>query len=263
MKKRRRKNKNKKYVRPALLIPSIILIIIFSTTLGLLEIYQYLNKSSHLKIKKIIVNGSEDNLERWVINSLKLQPTYTNIIFFNADEIKKKIEMHPWIKSVQIKKRYPDTIIINVRKEMPYAMLSIENDLFYIDLQGKMFKKVEYGKYIDLPIITGLNTNSSNFQKRLKKAIEILQIFKRISRHAQEISEIHITKYGNVHLYFCNKGIEVTLSHNIDNIGKKEVLKKFQRLKKVLNYFSNYAQIRFVFIDLDSIKNGVVVSLSK
>ena len=263
MRKRRKKGKSTRYVRPVLLIPSIILIIIFGITLGLLELYQYLNKSPHLRIKKIVIKGSEDGLKKYVMDILDPQKRYMNIIFFNTDDIRKKIEMHPYIKSVNIKKQFPDTLIINIKKEIPRALISIGNDLFYVDSEGYIFKKVRYGEYIDLPIITGLDPNSSNFKKRLKKAIKILSIFKNINRYAYEISEIHVTKHGNIHLYLYNKGIEVILSHDIDYIGKKEILKKLQRLKKVLNYFSNHDQIRLAFIDLDSIKNGVIIGLSK
>ena len=263
MRKRRKKRRRRKYIRRALLIPSIILIIISGISFGLLELYQYLNKSSHLRIKKLIVKGDEGKLEKYVTSMLNPQKKYMNIIFLNTDDIRKKIEINPYIKSVKIKKEFPDTLIINIEKEIPYALINIENDLFYVDMEGYLFKKVNPGEYVDLPVITGLDANSMDFKERLKKGIKILRSFMETNPHKYEISEIHITKYGNVHLYFCHKDIEVVLTHDIDCISQKEIQKKLLRLKKVLNYFSNYAQIKFVFIDLDSIKNGVIIGLSK
>ncbi len=267
MKKRRKKkqkqNKTKRSIRPVLLILFTILMTISGITVGLLELYKYLNRSPYLRIKKVIVLSHEDQLRRYVMGVLKPQARYMNIIFFDADEIKKRIEMHPWIKSADIKKEFPDTLIINIKKEIPRALVSLGNDLFYVDTDGYMFKKVRHGEHIDLPVITGLMPNDENFKKRIKKAIKILHTFKETDHYASKISEVYITRYGNVHLYLYNKPIEVIVSHDIDGMDKREVSKKLQSLKKVLNYFSNYAQIRPTFIDLDSIKNGAIIGLSK
>ena len=140
------------------------------------------------------------------------------------------MEMNPWIESVNIKKQFPDTLIINIKKEIPYALISISDDIFYINSDGGIFKIVKVGEYVDLPIITGLSPNSHYFKEKIKKIVKVLQLIK--DMNMPELSEIHITKYGSIYLFFCNKGIQVILSHDIEHMHKSELLKKLAKLKK-------------------------------
>jgi len=264
-KRRKKKKKNTKYIiRPGLLTVAIFIILTAGISLGLLEFYQYLNKSSYLRIKKIKIKGIDQDLKKDIVNLCNLKNNKMNFIFLNSNDIKQKIEMHPWVRLAKIEKKFPDTLVINIHKEIPYALVIINDDIFYVDSYGNMFKRVRYGEDIDLPIITGLDNNSSNFKNRLKKSIEILHIIKDMNYDLSDISEIHIGKYGNTRLYFCHMKIEVLLSYNIERLNKNSIIKKLERLKKILKYFSNYGQItNILFIDLDCVNKGAIVSLIK
>ncbi len=259
----RRKKKRAKYIyaRPVFILTVLIFIVIFGISIGLLELYQYIDKIPYFQIKQIKINGCDEKTRIYILQNLKLTNIFSNIFFFNTVNLEKKLEINPWIKSVKIKKKFPNALIINIKKEKPYALIVIDNDIFYVDNNAYIFKKVIAGEYMDLPVITGITPKTENFKDWLKKSIEIINIIKNI--HLYPLSEIHITKYGNVHLFLCDQDVEVVLSHDIEYITKKNILKKLERLKKVLNYFSNYGAMRNIFIDLDCINKGAIISLSK
>ena len=79
-----------------------------------------------------------------------------NIIFLNSYELKKKIDPKSFIKKIEIKKIFPDKLVIKVFEKEPIAI--IENKFqkkFYL---GKKIDLIEYRKilkYDNLPIVEG------------------------------------------------------------------------------------------------------------
>ena len=261
-KKRKKNEKNKaknKVIRPWLFFIFIGVLITALISAGLLELYKYITESDRFRIKKIIIHGGEKQIKEYIKRILRLKEIDKNIILFDENELKRKIEMNPNIKTVRIRKKFPDTLIIDVKREIPFALIVMENNLFYLDSDGNIFKIKKHDDYADLPIITGLEAIDADFNLWLKKSIEIISLF--LKKGIDRISELHITKYGSVHIYFTNPKIEVVLTHQIESLNQDRIIKKIQELTKILNYFANYAQIKTIFIDLDCIKNGAVVRL--
>ncbi len=262
-KKKKKKNKEndtkKNVIRPWLFFICIGILITALISLGLLELYKCISESDRFRIKKIIIHGGEKQIKEYIKRIFRLKEIDKNIILFDEDELKRKIEMNPDIKTVKIKKKFPDTLIIDIQKEIPFALIVMENNFFYLDSDGNIFKIKKHDEYADLPIITGLEPTDPNFNLWLKKSIEIISLF--FKKGIDRISELHITKYGSIHIYFTNPRIEVVLTHQIEYLDQNRTIKKIQELTKILNYFANYAQIKTIFIDLDCIKNGAVVRL--
>jgi len=253
--KKKKKKPHKKLVRPVFLILFISTFVIASISFGLLKFYQYISNSYRFKIKRVIIRGGEDELKNTIKQLLKKD---NNIFFLDKSAIKRKIEMNPWVKSVEIRKKFPDTIVLDIKKEIPFALVLIGDDLFYINPQGRPFRIKKPEEPVALPIITGINPNRADFRCILKKATELLFCFKKTP---WRISEVHITKYGSAHLYLDNYKVEILFTYQIRNIDQAKIIKKIERLKKVLKYFENYAQIKKIFIDLDCIQKGAVLTL--
>ena len=256
MKKKR--NGTSKVVRPVFLILLFSFLILALVSLGLLKFYQYINNSNRFRIKKIIVYGVEGELRDSVKQLFTSFFIDKNIFFFDKEAIKRRIEMMPEIRSVEIKRRFPDTVVLNIKKETPFALILIGEDLFYVNPYGKLLRIKKTKEYVDLPIITGVNPNMPDFDSILKKAIEIISCFKDMN---YKVSELHISRYGSTHIYLSDYRAEILLAYEIRDINQKEIIKKIQRLKKVLKYFKNYAQIKKIFIDLDCLQKGAVVML--
>ena len=254
MKKKR--EKSKVIVRPWLLLFFIATLSISLVSLGLLELYKFITESNRFKIKKVIINGMDvSSVEKYIKGYAKGQ----NIILFNKEKLKRRIEMNPDVKAVKIKIKFPDTLVIDIEKEVPFALILIDSDLFYVDSDGKIFKIKRAGDFADLPIITGLSPKDLNFSFRLKKCLEIISLF--LKKNVDQISELHITKYGSVYVYFTKPKIEIVFSYQIEYLDQNKITKKIAKLKKVLNYFANYDQINPTLIDLDCIKKGAIVRL--
>ena len=79
-----------------------------------------------------------------------------NIIFLNSFELKKKINQNSFIEKIEIKKIFPDKLVIKVFEKEPVAILINKyQKRFYL---GKKIDLIEYRKikkYENLPIIKG------------------------------------------------------------------------------------------------------------
>ncbi len=62
-----------------------------------------------------------------------LIPFYNqNLIFLKNREIKKALMQNSFIESFKIKKKYPDTLIINIFEKKPIAILLSKKEKFYL-----------------------------------------------------------------------------------------------------------------------------------
>jgi len=262
-KKKNRKNQKSKTkksaIRPWLFFLFAGMLVTSLVSLGLLKLYNLITESPRFRIKRIIINGGDKEEKRYVMRILRLKKENQNIILFDKDELEKKIEMNPDIRVVKIRKKFPDTLIIDIKKEIPFALILIGDDLFYLDLKGKIFRIKKRGESVDLPIITGLEPDDPDFNVRLQKAINVIHAL--VKKGINRISELHVTEYGSAHIYFTSPRVEVIFTHQIEYLDQNRITKKIKELKKVLNYFTNYAQIKITSIDLDCVKNGAVVRL--
>ena len=112
-----------------------------------------INLVKKFEIKKIEIENNEilEDQELIKIFSFLLNK---NIIFLNSYELKKNIDKNSFIENIEIKKIFPDKIVVKVFEKEPIAIL--------ID---KYQKKYYLGKRTDL--IEYKNKNFSNFRCKI------------------------------------------------------------------------------------------------
>jgi cell division protein FtsQ len=76
-----------------------------------------------------------------------------SLLALRLDKIARQIRRDPWVKSVELARRLPDTLVIQVTRYRPVAILRFAG-LHYLDASGVPFKGVESGDRLDLPTIT-------------------------------------------------------------------------------------------------------------
>ena len=139
-----------------------ILLILLSTFVSQNKII-----SDRFIVKEIIIKNNEILNDQSIIEDLYFLYN-KNIFFLNSYDIKKKLNKKNSIKSLEIKKIYPNKIIIKIFEKEPMAIL-INNDIkFFL---GKKFDIIDYkkiDKYKNLPIIYGDKKNYKELFQNLK-----------------------------------------------------------------------------------------------
>lgn len=232
---------------------SLFFIGLIGLSVMFLSAYQYILSSPYIRLEEVVIKGVEEDLKNEI---LKLSDLNSDMSLFaiNINELRRRLEKHAWIRSVELEKRFPHTLIIKAEKETPRALVSLEK-IFYMNRRGELFTEVTHYDDMDFPVITGLNKDLRNREEKLKLAAHILDSLESETGpwSLKELSEIHLSKQGDVFLYSVS--IPAVVSIN----GRKIEDKKGE-LSKIVKHLRQKGLIYTVKrIDLNY-KSGAVVS---
>lgn len=214
----------------------------------------YFKNSKSLFIKNIQVLGDHPHIS--AIDIIKLSEiTNSNKLFaIRSDAIIQNIKKFPWIDSVSVRRKFPDTIQIYVSEKKTKALLRL--DQFYlVDKDANIFKPMEKNDNKDLPIISGFDRKfilkfPKLSQKYLSEVIDFLLTIEKNPIFAKEkIAEVHFDPIFGFTVFTENTNLEIFYGRN--NIETKQ--------KKLIRFFSSheFKKKHFVRIDLDG-KNKII-----
>ena len=146
-------------------IIGIALLILFSTF-----IFQNQFTIKKFEIKEIKIENNK------ILEDQELKKTFSflyskNIIFLNSYELKKNIGQKSFIEKIEIKKIFPDKLVIKVFEKKPIAILIDKNQKkFYLGKKTDLIEFRKISKYKNLPIVNG---EPKNFKKLFNDLIKI------------------------------------------------------------------------------------------
>ena len=125
------------------------------------------NFSIIFPIKKIIIEGT------YAIDATKLETDLeflreTSLFFLKKKEIIKVSNSYDFISSIQIKKKYPNTIKILIFENIPVVTEINEKKRYYLTKNGKKIDYIELEIFENLPVIFGKHKNFSSFFKQIE-----------------------------------------------------------------------------------------------
>jgi cell division protein FtsQ len=178
-----------------------------------------------------------------------------NILSADMNEVKNKIEKHPWIKKAEVRRLYPSELEISVLERVPVALIKFD-DIYYIDGDGVVFERVASEDEVNLPIITGVEMkeilkDDSSGSDGIFKALSFIEVFeKKGFNHVGEITEIKVNKLNGLTLYAMNGAVKI-------DMGNGDYENRLYRLESIVaNLKSGLKGVDFV--DLDYEKKGVI-----
>lgn len=84
-------------------------------------------------------------------------------------EVEKRILSHPWIRAVQLEKRFPQTVAITPIFREPKALIQqTDGKLGYVDANSQIFGRVTVGVRTDLPLFSPHVKDPSRMSRALK-----------------------------------------------------------------------------------------------
>jgi len=92
-----------------------------------------------------------------------------NLFFLNSFDVEKKLKKMPFIDSFQVKKIYPNKLIIRIFEKKPIAILQYKKKKFYISENYNLIDYIDLANNRDLPEVFGNKNNFKTFHKSLKK----------------------------------------------------------------------------------------------
>jgi len=230
---------------------SLLVVGLAVISLMFLSLYQYLITSPYIRLEEVIITGVDEEIKEQLVELSQLTPEMS-LLTLNLNELKNNLQEHPWIRSVELEKQFPHTLIIRSEKEKPRALVALDT-LYYMNSSGTIFKEVEQTDDIDYPVVTGISGLGSI--KQLKLATRIFDLFETETGYwsLDELSEVHI--YGDQDAYIYSVSIPAVLKLGGDDMSKKKA-----ELKKIVSHLKKTGRIHTVKgIDLNY-RDGAVVS---
>ena len=147
------------------LIFGIALFILFSTFIS-----QNKFTINKFQIKEIKIENNKILKDQELINIFSFLYS-KNIIFLNLYELKKNIDQNSFIEKIEIKKIFPDKIVIKVFEKEPIAILINKyKKKYYLGKKADLFEYRKILKYENLPIVKG---EYNSFKILFNKLIDI------------------------------------------------------------------------------------------
>lgn len=218
-----------------------------------LSVYQYLLTSPYIQLKRVIVAGVDGELRRALVKMSELRPD-TSLLAVRLDEVKQRMEKHPWIKSVNLEKRFPHTLVIKAEKEKPCAVVVMET-LHYMNRWGTIFERVNKSADVDFPLLTGISAEEGDRERQLQRAAHVLRVLEEEegSWSLQELSELHMEQNGHIFLYFLSLPAAIELEG-------PHLERKMADLKRLVEHLKKTGQIHMVKRINLNYREGAVVS---
>lgn len=218
-----------------------------------LYLYENLLTSPYIRLERVIVNGVDEKLRHALLKMSELKPD-TSLLSVRLDELKQRMEKHPWIRSVNLEKRFPHTLVIKAKKEKPCAIVVMGN-FHYMNRWGKIFRRVDKGERMDFPLVTGISTSGSDREKQLQLAAGVLRALEAEKGpwSLAQLSEVHAEKTGHISLYFLSLPVVIELEGN-------QLERKMGDLKRLVEHLRRTGRIHMVKRINLNYREGAVVS---
>ena len=159
----------------------LLIVLIFLTTYNPKNLsFENEKKQNFFKIRNIVITNNFLVKKNEIKNRLHL--IYDkNIFLVRAKDIKTPLANIDFLKKIEVKKKYPNTIIIKIFENKPIGILEKNNNKYLIDNSSKLILLSDNDNFQDLPHIFGIGAedhfeyflnqlNNNNFPiKQIKK----------------------------------------------------------------------------------------------
>lgn len=230
--------------------------VVMAVSILLVSMYEYLVASPYFRLETVDVQGVDEEMARELTGDCGLDPG-VSLLSIRLTDLKEQMEMHPWVRSVRLVRKFPHTLIVEVDPHVPYAIVLRERP-HYMNRHGEVFKAVEESEPIDFPIITVADWEAADGDKDLLAATRVMQALEGETGlwSLSRLSEIRVGPRGSVSLYFAHTAAKIMLP-------EQDLPNKVQGFKKVAEHLYQTGKIRQVTgINMDY-EGGAVVSFKK
>lgn len=213
-------------------IGSLIMMIIVGVSIVLLIGYLVALSTPIFKLEDVSFKGIKRVSQAQLLQKGGLE-NGVNLLALNLSEVKKNMESTPWVKKVYLHRELPNKLQVVVTEQQPVFLVPAQQDLYYLNEEGLLFKKSEIKERASMPILTGLGKKDWTPDGQLNPAIhqELVSLQRLLSQgrdpfYPNKISEIHYDPDCGFSIFTLERGIRITL-------GKEEIPARIKRLERV------------------------------
>jgi cell division septal protein FtsQ len=138
----------RRFVRPALWILAIALVVLAGTAFSLAYF------TGACRIRQVNFSGNK-YLTTEYLRQLSGIDSYKNLVTLPVGRIAKSLESNPWVEDARIQRHLLHTVNIGVVERKPVAVLDCAGTEFLVEGDGYVIARNEAGKFPELPRVHG------------------------------------------------------------------------------------------------------------
>ncbi len=229
--------------RQVLPVAAAILVVVLVTAAGA-TVYSWLGHSRLFSVRDIDMNRCA-YVTRDEVSGILSGAAQGNIWLLSSRDIGRRLLTHPWVRSVSVRKVFPDRLVVRIEERKPAAMVNLDA-LYYVDEEGTIFKRLTAYDPKNFPIVTGfsrgeLTARDAVTLQNLRKTLELLRCTDSgVLR--QNISEVHFDAQEGYTLVTRDSGLQL-------KIGMMDFREAMKRIEVAMPKLSSVGQARGV-VDL-------------
>ena len=77
-----------------------------------------------------------------------------SLVMVSSTKVAQGLLKSPWVRSVNVRKEFPDTVLLQIKEAEPFALLDMSGHLFLIDEKGNLLEELKDDSVPFLPVIT-------------------------------------------------------------------------------------------------------------
>ena len=238
--------------RPLAMAARVALAILLA--LGSLALARVLDRwarqAPELALRTITVEGAERLSDAEVLGAAGVA-IGDNVFAHSESEVVTALLDHPWIAEALVVRRLPGTLRITVRERAAVAIVELDEP-FLVSDEGAVFKTLEPGDPVDLPVITGIDRTRFFGERAFRTQVltSIVGLFaewRALGMDAREpIAEVHVEPDDALTLFVGDEGTEVRL-------GRGPYRGNIERFRRVIDELSS-RRARPLYVYLDNVR---------
>jgi len=191
--------------------------------------YSRLTRSSMFSIREIEMNRCA-NVTKEEVWSVVRGVGKRNIWTLPVGEVSRRLASHPWVRTVSVRKSFPDRLVIRIVEQRPVAMVNLDA-LWYVNDEGKPFKRLTAYDPKDLAIVTGFSVSDLRAKdavttRNFRKSLELLMLAE-AGPLRKNLSEVHYDAQEGYTLVTRDTGVQF-------KIGGMDFQKAIRRVEEAL-----------------------------
>ncbi len=206
-----------------------------------------ISRSRIFALADVEVHGNRYLSERNLVELMGVEYG-ENLISLPSDEVADMLSESKWIKSVSLRKEYPNRLCVWIEEAVPQALLQVKRDVYFVDGEGNVLEKIENAPVQFLPVIV---SDSARNPSTFREAVNLAGIIK-----TKGLS----TEKNRIEITGVEKGPE-NLTMNIDGltakVGQGEYEEKLRRLFELSDEIKR-RHVNVKYVDL-RFSNSVIV----
>lgn len=201
--------------------------------------------SKYFKVKSIDIQGSTHYKDEKII-SLIPEVIGANIFEINKKKDEETIRELNWVKEAELRKIFPDKVIIKLVERKPYLIIVYKDKYFLVDSEGVVLDRIEkedLNEYEDLILVRNVVNYSVNIGEKIakKNALSCVDIYKAFDSQIKSmIKEARLEDNISGDIVFKTyNGVEIIFGDSSEIVKKVEILKQKNFLNELLKEETN------------------------